>query len=1343
TPPGTVTPPPGTPGNPNIPNDDRPTALVNSDSKYEGNQLIHDIGLSNASETTTSIAVTITATGTNAIEANDIEAVLYTTDGGATWTTVPGFVLGTAFTVTHPANETAGQVQVRVVSKQDSVLEGSETYQISVQTPKQVADSSSGTGIGTIVDDGSSITPPTNPPVNPPVPVTPPTATDLPPGTPSGNPVNDDRPTATVTGDTKVEGSVLIHDVTLSNTSKTNTTVNVKLGATGDTATLSGAGADVDLTPSQINIVIGSNTYTLQDLLTSSKATGTGSDFTLTLTPAEQVGGFQVRISSIDDTAVEPTESYTISVATPKQVAGDAPVATNTGTITDNDVPVLNIAGPATINEAAGTATYTVTLSPSSTSTVTVNFATANGTATSGTDYTSTSGTLTFAPGVTTQTITVTILNDHTIESNENYTISLNTPTNATIGTGSVTTTIIDDDVAPVIDLDANNSSGETGADYRTNYTVGAAAGISIGDTDVKVTDGNVPSGAPNTAHIKSATITLTNAQAGDVFTAGALSSDITASKVGNTITLTSASGSTLADFEAAIKAVTFKASDTTPHPEVDRIVKVKVTDIGGNESNEATSTISVNVIQAPGQPGGPTNGDNNITGGNGDDIIISDAGGLGVPNQISAKYNLAFIVDVSGSMAWSMDSLSSGAVNNGNTRLDILKDALREYIGGYFMDALDGTPGGGLINQNVELNIGLIPFGSTAGTRQTMRISLSGGDTWDDVNNKINALATTGSTNYEAGFNSAITWFQGLNSAYTDATGKAVNGYVNMTYFLTDGDPNLVGSGTSASVANALTAARTSFETLVSTTGINSSVSAIGMGAAANKSYLSLFDNTVKGVTDGFNGLTGLASHTVDAGTGEGWRSNSINSIPIANFETATGLNAVSAWTASGDAVAPAIVNTTVKNYVGTSSPDAAANTAVASNRLELDDATQNNGQAAVYTSASFKVNQSNAYAVFDYSHTGFSRGPATVVNTEQGTSSPASNVNYYYNSDLFTWTLQKEVSPGVWLNVDTGTNAASERANNSNVPMSSQFLENDKIYRYVFTVEDKTTDSGNYQVRIDNIRLHYPDSGTDTITKNVGEARTVMKGPELVEVLKSGSVKPNPNGGGNDTVHGGAGHDIIFGDSINTDWLSWAGRDIYDVNAPNGLGSGIAALDKYLQSHGLATGSGGTVESIDRYNFIKANHAALSGDSINAGGNDILYGDAGNDILYGQGGIDTLYGGDGNDILYGGKGNDVLWGNAGADIFAWAAKDIGTTALPDTDTIKDFNKAEGDKIDAKALLNALGWTSGSLSDFVSVTGNTINIHDVAKTQSVNIVVENLSFSNLTDMINKTDFQT
>ena len=70
-----------------------------------------------------------------------------------------------------------------------------------------------------------------------------------------------------------------------------------------------------------------------------------------------------------------------------------------------------------TVNEAAGTATFTVTLSAASGQAVSVNYATSNGTASAGSDYTSTSGTLNFSPGVTSQTIVVPILNDTLFES--------------------------------------------------------------------------------------------------------------------------------------------------------------------------------------------------------------------------------------------------------------------------------------------------------------------------------------------------------------------------------------------------------------------------------------------------------------------------------------------------------------------------------------------------------------------------------------------------------------------------------------------------------------------------------------------------------------------------------------------------------------------------------------------------------------------------------------------------------------------------------------------------------------------------------------------------------------
>ncbi|MDH1691523.1 DUF5801 domain-containing protein, partial [Acinetobacter junii] len=154
------------------------------------------------------------------------------------------------------------------------------------------------------------------------------------------------------------------------------------------------------------------------------------------------------------------------------------------------------------------------------------------------------------------------------------------------------------------------------------------------------------------------------------------------------------------------------------------------------------------------------------------------------------------------------------------------------------------------------------------------------------------------------------------------------------------------------------------------------------------------------------------------------------------------------------------------------------------------------------------------------------------------------------------------------------------------------------------------------------------------------------------------------------------------------------------------------------------------------------------ISGDSGNDAllgetGNDILNGGTGTDYLYGGVDNDTLNGGADNDFLQGGTGNDILFGNGGADLFIWGGGDNGADSS--TDIIKDFNIAEGDKVDAKALLDALGWNGnmGTLSQFVSVTGNTIDIHNAADTISVNIVVEGQTFTDLNDMIAKTNFQT
>ena len=97
-------------------------------------------------------------------------------------------------------------------------------------------------------------------------------------------------------------------------------------------------------------------------------------------------------------------------------------------------------------NTGTGAATFTVTLAPASTCTVTVRYATANGTAVTGSDYTAASGTLTFAPGQTSKTVTVNVAGDAVLEPNETFTLNLSAPTGATLFDGQGLGTILNDE---------------------------------------------------------------------------------------------------------------------------------------------------------------------------------------------------------------------------------------------------------------------------------------------------------------------------------------------------------------------------------------------------------------------------------------------------------------------------------------------------------------------------------------------------------------------------------------------------------------------------------------------------------------------------------------------------------------------------------------------------------------------------------------------------------------------------------------------------------------------------------------------------------------------------------
>src|SRR5207248_1740141 len=124
--------------------------------------------------------------------------------------------------------------------------------------------------------------------------------------------------------------------------------------------------------------------------------------------------------------------------------------STATLTIVDDDGQgVLQFdADSYSVGEGDGHAMITVTRTGTTDGTVRVHFATSNGTATSGSDYTAASGTLTFSAGVTSKTFVVRIINDTRAEPDETINLTLSNPTNhATLGTPSTATiTILDND---------------------------------------------------------------------------------------------------------------------------------------------------------------------------------------------------------------------------------------------------------------------------------------------------------------------------------------------------------------------------------------------------------------------------------------------------------------------------------------------------------------------------------------------------------------------------------------------------------------------------------------------------------------------------------------------------------------------------------------------------------------------------------------------------------------------------------------------------------------------------------------------------------------------------------
>ncbi|MCJ8162480.1 beta strand repeat-containing protein, partial [Acinetobacter zhairhuonensis] len=248
-----------------------------------------------------------------------------------------------------------------------------------------------------------------------------------------------------------------------------------------------------------------------------------------------------------------------------------------------------------------------------------------------------------------------------------------------------------------------------------------------------------------------------------------------------------------------------------------------------------------------------------------------------------------------------------------------------------------------------------------------------------------------------------------------------------------------------------------------------------------------------------------------------------------------------------------------------------------------------------------------------------------------------------------------------------------------------------------------------------------------------NTGTAQKITNTEKLIAYLIGGSENFVPADVGDDTVKGGAGDDILFGDAMNTNWITGLDSLLYPQY------SGYSRLIAKLKADG-SVGADGEPTQQQIYDFVKANYrefiAADAADPATKGGIDTIYGGSGDDIIIAGAGNDIVYGGSGNDIISTGRGDDTIM----YDVLNAA----DATAGNGTDTWVDYQA--NDKIEFAAdFFDGLLADQSNLGDYITVVndgnGNAVIQVDrdgnaATHTMSDLLIVENQAGLDLQDLL-------
>lgn len=268
----------------------------------------------------------------------------------------------------------------------------------------------------------------------------------------------------------------IIDDVRIYNRALTSSDVMALYNATNRTISINDITVDEDAGNATFTISINksNSNSTSGSYATSNGSATAGTDYTA------KSGGFNITAGSTSKTISVPIIDNSISGPDSKYfnitISGNMPATITDGsgvcTILDDEgsQPSLYVYNT-TINESNGTASFTIYLDEAASSNVSGTYSTSNGSATSGNDYISKSGTFLIPQGSTSTSVDITLISDGDIEQNETFYLNLSSATNANIADNQGRCTIVDDTPTISVEQDVVLYENEGNAVFKISLT--------------------------------------------------------------------------------------------------------------------------------------------------------------------------------------------------------------------------------------------------------------------------------------------------------------------------------------------------------------------------------------------------------------------------------------------------------------------------------------------------------------------------------------------------------------------------------------------------------------------------------------------------------------------------------------------------------------------------------------------------------------------------------------------------------------------------------------------------------------------------------------------------------